>query len=180
VTATSLPAALDVLRDLCLDVVAVVLLASGVQKALGLSAFRRGLLFLPYMRVSWSYLVGYTLPFLEIALAVGLFAGWRPAATGAMLLFAAFAVVAAVSLRKRLSVPCNCFGAGGGRTLSPATIGLNLALIALAAVGTPAPSRPWEAISIVVAASLVLLVPTLTAAAEMLAAARRVQGLERS
>jgi hypothetical protein len=171
--------AIDTLRDLSLHMVAVVLLLSGTQKAFGLQAFRRGLLFIPYMRVSWTYAIAYGLPFVEIALAVGLLRGLRIATVGAIGLFAAFSLVAILALRKRLAVPCNCFG-GGARVLSKGTIAVNVVLILLTAIAAPAPARDSGFVSFVVAASLVLLVPMIAALGEMRAAARDSQGLVNS
>jgi hypothetical protein len=169
----------ETIRGLSLHVVAVVLLYSGVQKATGLASFRRGLLFIPYMRVSWSYPIGYGLPLVEIALAVALLAGVRTAVPGAIALFVGFSVVTALAMRKRLAVPCNCFGAGG-RVLSKGTIVMNGVLIVLTAISAASTAREYELITFVVAASLVLLVPMVAALGDMRAAARESQGLVNS
>jgi len=166
---------LDPLRDVSLHAVAVVLLASGIQKAFGLRAFRRGLLLVPYVPVSWTYPIGYSLPFVEIALALALLAGSPSAKVAAIGLFGVFSLVAALALWKRLAVPCNCFGSGEARVLSGGTIVLNAGLILLTLFAAPAARREWAIVSFAAAASLVLLVPMLVALRDALAAARPSQ-----
>src|SRR5579859_6182416 len=94
------------LQETCLDLVATVFLLSGGAKVISPRAFREGLIYIPYMRVSWSYLVAWTLPTIELIVAAGLYANILAAKVAALALLALFCVVVAVVLWKRLKVAC--------------------------------------------------------------------------
>ena len=116
-------------RQIALDAMAVLFLASGISKLLQLRDFQIGLLYIPYVRISWSYVIGYGLPFLELALAVALYLNLWPAKLLAIGLLLSFCGVAAVVLHRRLRVSCHCFGVMGEEYFSSGTIKRNLVLI---------------------------------------------------
>ena len=118
-------------QTLILDGLAVIFLVSGVAKVLGLRAFREALLHIPYMPVIATCVVGYALPFVELAVAIGLFANSVWARLAAILLLGLFCAAATLAILHRVRVPCNCFGPTGSDTLGSATIRRNLLLVGL-------------------------------------------------
>lgn len=118
--------------QLILQGVIVILLAmSGVAKILSLHSFRRGLMRIPYVGRWWSYLIAYTLPFIEIILALCLYFQIPYTRVALVLLFTSFMGVAFFVVLKRLKIPCHCFGTDYGKYLSPETIVFNLIMITL-------------------------------------------------
>ena len=83
-------------------------------------------------------LVGWGLPFAEIALGLLLAAGLftRQAAVAAAVLLAAFLLAVASAAARGLSIDCGCFGGGGpvapGQTAYGAEIARNVGLLLLA------------------------------------------------
>jgi hypothetical protein len=119
----------------CLDLVALVFLLSGAAKIINYRAFREGLIYIPYMPVSLSYLVAWTLPALEVVVAAGLFMNLLAAKVAALTLLILFCGVVALVLGKRLKVPCGCFEGLGKRYLSASTLRDN-GLLAIALLAT--------------------------------------------
>lgn len=120
---------IELSKQLALDAMAVLFVVSGVAKLLTLRDFQTGLLFIPYMRITWSYVIGYGMPFLELALAVSLYLNLWLAKLLAIGLLLSFCSVTAVVLHHRLRVPCNCFTGFGDEGFSIATIKRNGLLI---------------------------------------------------
>jgi hypothetical protein len=120
-------------QEVGLDLAAIVFLVSGAAKAAQVRSFREGLLYLPYMPISGTYLVAWTLPAMEVAVAIGLILNVLAAKVAALVLLAFFCGAVVVVLRKRLKVPCGCFEGLGERYLSAATLRDN-GLIALAII----------------------------------------------
>jgi len=135
---------IPVAQQLASDLVAWVFLLSGGAKLLDLRNFRIGLLYIPHMRVSWTYPIAVALPLLELALSAGLY--WnepraRWAGVGLLLLFCA---VTALVMAARIRVQCNCFGGLGDRALSWSTLRDNALLIGLLLVALPlGPRTEW-------------------------------------
>ena len=91
-------------------------------------------------RAAWGLVIA-----VELALAVGLAAGWRPVAWAAAVVLGAFAVAQAAALAGgRAGAPCACFGARGrlsGRSLVRSLV---LAAIALGVALVPRPALATE------------------------------------
>jgi len=122
-------------QETCLDLVATVFLLSGGAKMVGLRAFREGLLFIPYMRIAWTYVIGWTLPVGELLIALGLYLNFLPAKLAAIALLGLFSLVIGLVLSKRLQVPCNCFGNFGARNMSAGSL-RNNAILMVATLAT--------------------------------------------
>jgi hypothetical protein len=136
------------IQEIGLDVGALVFLVSGAAKSFGRRAFREGMLYIPYMPVSLTHVVAWTLPPLEVAVAVGLFLNTLWAKWTALALLAVFCGVIVLALRKRLKIPCGCFQGFGNRTMSLQTLRDNLLLAGVLAATLSLPSRehPWTSI----------------------------------
>jgi hypothetical protein len=136
--------------ETALDLAALIFLASGCAKLTALGAFREGLLYIPYMRVSWSYVVGWTLPAVELLVATGLLLNVFVAKVAALVLLALISGVVLLVLGKRLKVPCNCFGRFGERYLSAANLRTSgfLALAVLAALPLPERVDPGQSLPV--------------------------------
>jgi hypothetical protein len=120
-------------QEICLDLVAMVFLLSGCAKVFALRPFREGLVYIPLMPVWATYLVGWTLPAVELIVAAGLILNIQLAKFSALLLLAMFCAVVGLALWRRLQVPCGCFGGLEGRHLSWGNVRDN-SLLALALV----------------------------------------------
>jgi hypothetical protein len=129
------------LQETCLDLIATVFLVSGVAKLASLVSFRESLLFIPYLRVSWSYLIAWTLPATEVIVAAGLYGNLRPAKLTALTLLALFSGVVGLVLVKRLRVPCHCFGNLGSRYMSVSSLLENGALFLATIITLPLSDR---------------------------------------
>ena len=110
---------------------ALLFLFAGLPKLFKIAHFRQGLLHIPYMRVSWTYLIAGGLPLLELAISAGLFMDRFPARVAAIILLLLFCLVVLVAQQQRVRVPCNCFGAESNGYLSGETIRRNLVLVGL-------------------------------------------------
>lgn len=109
--------------------VALVFSVSAITKLLDLNGFRTALLSLPYMRYWLSYLIAFTLPFIELALALGLVANSVVARFVSCMLLFSFIVVSIMVILKKVHVECSCFGALGGDALGRRTIRRNVLLL---------------------------------------------------
>jgi len=90
----------------------------------------------------WSeHLVAMTLPWVELVAGLALVLGIRSRAgawvAGAMLL--AFTLGVALAMARGLNFECGCFGTAAGTRVGWAKLGENLAMIALAALGSLRP-----------------------------------------
>ena len=116
---------------LALSATAKVADATGARSSLATYGIRRA----GAARVAWSLLV-----VVELLLAAGLAAAWRPLEWAAAAVLAAFALAQAAALATgRAGAPCACFGARGrlsGRSL------LRSALLAAVALGVALAPRP--------------------------------------
>src|SRR5436190_466578 len=88
------------------------------MKLAALGRFRRDLLFIPHVGRPTSWVVALLLPPVELLTATGLFFGFQIAKVVAIVLLAGFCGVALLVMRRRLRVPCNCFGGGGHISMS--------------------------------------------------------------
>jgi uncharacterized membrane protein YphA (DoxX/SURF4 family) len=120
-------------------VVAGTLLVAGGIKAMDTSASVRAVTAYELLPVPLAEVVGYALPWVEIALALLLLAGimTRFAATASLALFVVFVVGIGSAWARGLSIDCGCFG-GGGQVASDQTAYLSeivrdVLLIAVAA-----------------------------------------------
>lgn len=120
-------------------VVAGTLLVAGGIKAMDTSASVRAVTAYELLPVPVAEVVGYALPWVEIALALLLLAGimTRFAATASLALFVVFVVGIGSAWARGLSIDCGCFG-GGGQVASDQTAYLSeivrdVLLIAVAA-----------------------------------------------
>ncbi len=122
------------LRRLPALFVGVVLVATGVGKALDLEGFVGVLAGYRLMPAWGDRLVAYTLPFVELATGLGLLSGLarRPAAAAAVGLHALLVGVVVVTLWRGVPVEnCGCFGVFLARPLSVQTLLEDLAMLAL-------------------------------------------------
>ena len=126
---------------LAVGAVALLFLISGLAKLRAPKDFRASLLRLPHATPTGSLVVAYTLPLVEIVLALGLVLGHGAARWLAIALLCAFNGVAALVLNKDLELECNCFGGLIERSFSRRLIGLNL-LCALALAAAEIAGQP--------------------------------------
>jgi len=98
---------------------------------------------------------------LEALLAMGLLAGWRPAAWAAAAVLCAFAAAQATAIAAgRAGAPCGCFGERGriswGSVARTASLAAGAALLGLSAVALPVGLRAGAAAVAVIVAALVV------------------------
>jgi len=134
---------LSFLQETSLDLIAIVFLLAGPAKLAGLRSFREGLVYIPFMQVSWSYLIGWSLPALELLVGVGLFLNLLVAKVAALGLLGAFAAVIGLVLSRRLKVPCGCFAGLGDRYLSWASLRHNGVLALAIFLALPLTDRAY-------------------------------------
>ncbi len=132
---------LALLPTLCTSVIAALFLMASVGKLRMLNSFQQNLRSLPFVFSGADWVIARGIPILELAIAFGLLLGFYFATWSAVGLLLAFIGVALYAIRKRLSVPCNCFGNQQG-TLSIGTIRRNFGLIAIALIGTLRSASP--------------------------------------
>jgi hypothetical protein len=144
-------------RQLALDALGCLFLTAGAAKLLRISTFREGLLYIPYMRPVFSYIIGFAVPPLELVTALGLFANAGWAKTSALVLLGCFLGVTLLVISKRLRVECHCFGGWGTRVFSVATAWEIVLLVVLAASSWGLSSRADPVFGISTAALLFLL-----------------------
>lgn len=118
------------LGRLCVASVALILGFAAIGKLIRRREFRATLLRIPYSGPKASALASWGIPLSELASAVGLVCGFRPAGVAATGLFVSFIAISILAMRKRVEVPCNCLGFGG-RALSWGTVLRNVILIGL-------------------------------------------------
>jgi hypothetical protein len=128
------------------------------------------------MRVSWSYLIGWTLPVAEVAIALGLYASLLPAKVAALVLLALFSGAVALVLWKGLKVPCRCFGDFGGRYMSADNLRDNGLLMLVTAGTLWLPARTDLGLSLPTAAFLLFFYST---ARELIRQRRFLAGLRK-
>jgi hypothetical protein len=121
------------------DSVGCVFLLSGLAKAVTIGRFRESLLYLPYMRPSWSYVFGITLPPLELFAGVGLLANLAWARFLAISLIASFLGITVIVLALNLQISCHCFGAWADQHFSGQTVRHNIVLLILVFISLGAP-----------------------------------------
>lgn len=123
---------------------ATLFVVAGAGKLLSFREFRQTLRSLPYVPPGIDGLIAAAVVLAELLVVAGVCLGRAWAAGGAAVLLLLFSGVAFYAVRKRLSVPCNCFGSGSGR-LSIGTVRRNLGLVVLAGILL---LRPEQRISI--------------------------------
>lgn len=136
-----IPAVAQSVAALIESALAAVLMLAAVSKLMDLRGFQRSLRPLRFMTEFNSRIVALGLPLTEFLLAGGLLAGQRVAVAGTLGLLSLFTVVAIDVVRRKLKVPCHCFGASD-TLLSVATIRRNAILIGLAAFALVRSSIP--------------------------------------
>jgi len=149
----------------CAAVLAAVLVRAGVAKAVRPAETATGF---AALGVPAPAVTARIVPLVELVLAALLLAAPRPGGAAALVLLAAFSAFVARTLRRGLSVPCNCFGTARAEPVSGVDLLRNLLFggLALAALLATEPVVPevWA-----LAAALV----TVAAGATALRAARR-------
>jgi uncharacterized membrane protein YphA (DoxX/SURF4 family) len=120
-------------------IVAGTLLVAGGIKAVDTSASVRAVTAYELLPLGLAEVVGYVLPWAEIALGLLLLVGimTRFAAGASLVLFAAFVVGISSAWARGLSIDCGCFGGGGqvapDQTSYLSEIGRDVGLILVAA-----------------------------------------------
>ena len=123
----------------------LVLVASAAAKLVDGSATRLALATYGFTRPRTARAAWGTVIVVELVLAVGLAAGWRPLAWAAAAVFGAFAAAQAAALARGLDgAPCACFGARGRLSARSLARSLLLAGVALAVALAPRPPLATE------------------------------------
>jgi hypothetical protein len=144
-------------QRLALDMLGCVFLLGGAAKLSTILRFRESLLYLPYMRTSWTFVIGFMLPPLEVVIGLGLFANAGWAKQAALVLLTCFLGVTLLVLQKRLQIPCHCFGEWSTRAFSTETAGEIALLMGLTLASWSLPSRADLVLGISTALFLLLL-----------------------
>lgn len=122
---TALATAGEAVLALLVGAVALVFFLSGLAKLRAPKDFRASLMRVPHATPASSLAVAYTLPVVEIVVALGLVLGHGAARWLAIGLLCAFNGVAALVLAKDLELDCGCFGGLYERPFSRRLIGVN-------------------------------------------------------
>ena len=117
-------------QQIGLTIVSLLFLWAGLAKLASPDDFRATLFAIPYLPIAAVPKIQWTLPIIEIALAVGLIMHSPIAKISAVLLLLSFCFLALVVIKAKLKIPCNCFGTGN-RSFSWWTITQNLGLVIL-------------------------------------------------
>src|SRR5437016_2128034 len=144
-------------QQLSRDALGCVFLFSGSFKIFGIKDFRENLLYIPYIRPLWTYLIALLLPPLEIVTAIGLFANTLWSKFSALGLLCGFLGVTFVVLWKKVQVSCHCFGPWGKRSFSWETVVENLSLLVLTLACLSLPNNPTGLTGASAAALLLVL-----------------------
>lgn len=117
-------------------VLAASFLAAGVNKFRSLGQFELSLQHIIFVPRRLSWMVAVALPVVETASGVLLAANIavRPIAVMVIALLVAFSIALGDVLRRKIDYQCMCFGAASRQPVTWATVGRNLALIAIAVV----------------------------------------------
>lgn len=110
-------------------------LTSALGKLTHQRSFVRGTMAYQILPECPARIVGYTLPWIELALSLALIVGFALPITGllAMLLLLIFIAAVAINLRRGRLIACNCHGIAGTKTISLGTITRNVLLFLLGA-----------------------------------------------
>jgi hypothetical protein len=123
--------------DIARILVGLVLIATGVGKALDIQGFIGVVNTYQITHGLLSVSVGYLLPFFEIILGAALLSKWKLPTTArvAVLMHAGFTIMLITTLLRGIDVPnCGCFGVFLARPLTWWTVIEDLAMLALAVI----------------------------------------------
>lgn len=125
----------------CAAVLAVVFVRAGVAKAARPAETAIGF---AALGVPGPPLTARIVPLVELVLAAVLLAAPRAGGAAALVLLGAFSAFVGRTLRRGLTVPCNCFGTARPEPVSPVDLLRNLLLggLAVAALRAPEPVVP--------------------------------------
>lgn len=114
--------------------IGLVFLVSALGKIRDVRGFLQGVVAYRVIPAPWSIAYGLAVIPLEFLVGVSFISGWSTtwAAPISLLLLVSFFVAVGLSLRRKRSLPCYCFGTGAGEPVSRRT----LARISLLLVGT--------------------------------------------
>jgi len=128
--------AIHQMQEIGLAMVGLVFLWAAVSKLASRGDFKMTLWSIPRLPVIFVPAITLILPAVEIGIAIGLILCLDFAKWAAIALLMLFCLLAAVVIRAKLKVPCNCFGSGN-RLFSVWTIAQNLGFIILICLGIP-------------------------------------------
>jgi hypothetical protein len=117
--------------NICVSMVGVILTAAGALKLPALPEFRQGLRLIPYLP-PWSVPVcAYGLPMIEMGAGAMVLFNYEIGQFIGLVLFSSFAIMGAIVVRKRLRIPCNCFGVNTQQIFSRNQVALALFVLVL-------------------------------------------------
>jgi hypothetical protein len=128
--------AIHQMQEIGLAMVGLVFLWAAVSKLASREDFKLTLWSIPRLPVIFVPAITMILPAVEIGIGIGLMLCLDFAKWAAIALLLLFCLLAAVVLRAKLKVPCNCFGSGD-RLFSVWTIAQNLGFVVLICIGIP-------------------------------------------
>jgi len=114
------------IQNLATHLLVLVYLCSLAGKLTNWKEFRQGLLFIPSVNKSLSYIIATMLPFLEVAVVICLCYGFKWGMHLGLVMHSCFVAVTIIILRKKIIVKCNCYGVKGESNFSIRTVIENL------------------------------------------------------